>query len=220
MSDRSFSGEELRNEVIHRSNLGESERRIAKQLGLSRWKVTKIIRQNRKSRSVQELNLESSSQSPNLSDTIPASLGPPVQKRASKLDAFEPQLQQLLQRYPRITVIRLQEELQGVGYTGGYSILTERVRELRARPAKPLTVQAADGPLRNRSWCAGSDGLVDLRDRLYARGASQGSAFQLHSWLLAQTVHSFYSATRLRNNDPPTYRSVQASWRCRCDVSL
>ena len=86
----------------------------------SRWKVTKIIRQNRKSRSLQDPNLESSSQSPNHTDTIPASLGRPVQKRASKLDAFEPQLQQLLQRYPRITVIRLQEELQGVGYTGGY----------------------------------------------------------------------------------------------------
>ena len=146
MSDRSFSGEELRNEVIHRSNLGESERRITKQLGVSRWKVTKIIRQNRKNRSVQEPNLESSPQSPNPTDTIPASLGRPVKKRASKLDAFEPQLQQLLQRYPRITVIRLQEELQGVGYTGGYSILAERLRELRARPAKPLTVRFETGP--------------------------------------------------------------------------
>ena len=84
MSDRSFSDEELRNEVIHRSNLGESERRIAQQLGVSRWKVTKIIRQNRKSRSVQEPNLESSSQSPNHTDTIPASLGRPVQKRDTK----------------------------------------------------------------------------------------------------------------------------------------
>ena len=146
MSDRSFSGEELRNEVIHRSNLGESERRIAKQLGVSRWKVTKIIRQNRKSRSLQEPDLQSSSQSPNHAGTIPASLGRPIQKRASKLDAFEPQLQQLLERYPRITVIRLQEELQGVGYTGGYSILAERVREFRARPAKPLTVRFETGP--------------------------------------------------------------------------
>ena len=78
----------------------------------------------------------------NHTETIPASLGQPIQKRASKLDLFEPQLQ----RYPRITVIRLQEELQGVGYTGGYSILTERVRELRARPAKPLMVRFETGP--------------------------------------------------------------------------
>ena len=77
---------------------------------------------------------------------IPASLGRPIQKRASKLDAFESQLHQLLQRYPRITVIRLQEELQGAGYTGGYSILAERVRELRARPAKPLTARFEPGP--------------------------------------------------------------------------
>jgi len=43
-------------------------------------------------------------------------------------------------------VIRLQEELQDAGYTGGYSILAERVRELRARPAKPLTVRFETGP--------------------------------------------------------------------------
>ena len=161
MSDRSLSEEELRNEVIQRSNRAESDRRIAKQLGVSRWKVAKIIRQNRKSRGLKESNSASSPppteppptnppptepQSPNHTDTIPASLGQPIQKRASKLDAFEPQLQQLLQRYPRITVIRLQEELQGVGYTGGYSILAQRVRELRARPAKPLTVRFETGP--------------------------------------------------------------------------
>jgi hypothetical protein len=71
----------------------------------------------------------------NPSEAIPQSLGRPLEKRASKLDAFEPQLQQLLDRYPRITVIRLQEELHSAGYTGGYSILAERVRQFRARPA-------------------------------------------------------------------------------------
>ena len=43
MSDKSLSEEELRNEVVHRSNRGESDRRIAMQLGVSRWKVTKIL---------------------------------------------------------------------------------------------------------------------------------------------------------------------------------
>ncbi len=156
MSDRSLSEEELRNQVVQRSNHAESDRRIAKQLGVSRWKVAKIIRQNRKSRGLQESNSASSlqptnpqpsePQPTNHTEMIPASLGRPIQKRASKLDAFESQLQKLLQRYPRITVIRLQEELQGAGYTGGYSILAERMRELRARPAKPLTVRFETGP--------------------------------------------------------------------------
>lgn len=150
-SDRKLTEEEFRNEVIHRRNLGESERRIAKQLGVSRWLVTKAIRQNRKSRGMEETDSPSSpqpidSQQAALAATIPASLGQPIQKRTSKLDAFEPQLRQLLERYPRITVIRIMEELQSAGYSGGYSILSQRVRELRARPAKPLTVRFETGP--------------------------------------------------------------------------
>ena len=150
-SDRRLTEEEFRNEVIHRRNQGESERRIAMQLGVSRWLVTKVIRQNRKSRGLEETDSPSSpqptdAQPKDLAATIPASLGQPIQKRTSKLDAFEPQLRQLLERYPRITVIRLQEELQGAGYSGGYSILSERVRELRSGPAKPLTVRFETGP--------------------------------------------------------------------------
>lgn len=148
LSDQSLSEEELRNEVVHRHHQGESERRIAKQLGVSRWMVTKILRRHRENRGVGESN-ETLLQEANPSDSpepIPQSLGRPIHKRSSKLDAFEPQLQQLMDRYPRITVIRLQEELQSSGYAGGYSILAQRVRQLRARPAKPLTVRFETGP--------------------------------------------------------------------------
>jgi transposase len=151
LSDNPLTEEEFRNEVVHRRNLGESERRIARQLGVSRWLVTKVIRQNRKSRGLEETNSLPSpqptdSQQAVSKDAIPGSLGRPIQKRASKLDAFELQLRQLLERYPRITVIRLREELQSAGYSGGYSILAQRLRELRTRPAKPLTVRFETGP--------------------------------------------------------------------------
>lgn len=150
-SDRALTEQEFRNEVVFRRNLGESERHIARQLGVSRWLVTRVILQNRKSRGLEEPNSLPSpqpmdSQQAASKDAIPGSLGQPIQKRASKLDAFESQLRQLLERYPRITVIRLQEELQGVGYSGGYSILSQRVKELRSRPAKPLTVRFETGP--------------------------------------------------------------------------
>ncbi len=150
LSDQTLSEEELRNEVVHRHHRGESERRIAKQLGVSRWMVTKIIRRHRENRGVGEPNetllQEANPSEPIPSEPIPQSLGRPIHKRSSKLDAFEPQLQQLMDRYPRITVIRLQEELQSSGYAGGYSILAQRVRQLRARPAKPLTVRFETGP--------------------------------------------------------------------------
>ena len=150
LSDQTLSEEELRNEVVHRHHRGESERRIAKQLGVSRWMVTKIIRRHRENRGVGEPNatlLQEANPSGSIPlEPIPQSLGRPIHKRSSKLDAFEPQLQQLMDRYPRITVIRLQEELQSSGYAGGYSILAQRVRQLRARPAKPLTVRFETGP--------------------------------------------------------------------------
>ena len=72
--------------------------------------------------------------------------GLPPKKRASKLDAFEPQLQEFLQRYPQMTATRLFEELQKLGYPGKYSLVRNRVRELRQRPMKPLTVRFETGP--------------------------------------------------------------------------
>lgn len=146
--DPSLTEEELRNEVVHRSNQGESDRRISMQLGISRWKVKKIIDLYRKARGDQQAHGDQQQKEPSPEPTIPpeASLGRPIQKRNSKLDSFEPQLQQLMDRYPRITVVRLQEELQSAGYTGRYSILAERVRQLRDRPAKPLTVRFETGP--------------------------------------------------------------------------
>ena len=77
---------------------------------------------------------------------IPPSLGRPTTRRPSKLDAFESQMRQLLERYPNITNVRLYEEIKASGYYGRYSILSERLRLLRDRPMKPLTVRFETGP--------------------------------------------------------------------------
>ena len=52
------------------------------------------------------------------------------------LDAYEPAIADLLDRYPKITVQRLHEELRRSGYTGGYTILHQRVREVTAARRK------------------------------------------------------------------------------------
>lgn len=150
MNEKALSGEEFRNEVVHRYHQGQSERRIASELSVSRWRVTKVLRRYRTSRGEQPSGSEASSEdipsSVIQARPIPESLGKPKAKRRSKLDAFESQILGLVERYPRITVIRLHEELQQAGYTGGYSILAERVRQLRARPTKPLTIRFETGP--------------------------------------------------------------------------
>jgi transposase len=145
MSDQPRSEEELCNEVVHRTNRGESKRRIAIQLGISRWKVAEILRRFRHQREAQPVSDSTASDS-TAPESIPPSLGRVPAKRPSKLDAFEPQLLQLLERYPKITNVRLYEELQASGYTGRYSILSERIRRLRDRPTKPLTVRFETGP--------------------------------------------------------------------------
>ncbi len=92
---------------------GTSMRRIARGLGISRNTVSKALQQNKQA-----------------GGTGP----PPKAARGSMLDAYEPAIADLLERYPRITVQRLREELQRSGYTGGHTILRQKVRKLRPSP--------------------------------------------------------------------------------------
>ena len=55
----------------------------------------------------------------------------PRQPRISQLRAFEPYLRQRLGAFPQLTGRRLHRELRDLGYTGGYTILTELLREIR-----------------------------------------------------------------------------------------
>ena len=60
----------------------------------------------------------------------PPSYGP-RQPRISQLRAFEPYLRERLAGFPQLTGRRLYRELRDLGYGGGYSILTDLLREIR-----------------------------------------------------------------------------------------
>jgi transposase len=96
---------------------GASVRRIALSLGVSRRTVQRALGQVEQARGA-----------------TPERAPRPAPARAGKLDAYEPAIADLLARYPDISVRRIQEELRPLGYTGGYTVLSERVVRLRPSP--------------------------------------------------------------------------------------
>ena len=121
----------IRHDIIHRWENGQSMRGIAKSLGINRKRVARIIHEHRAAR-------DSGAPHPELPK--------PSRRRVSKLDPFQEVLQQLLERYPNITVVRMQEELQRQGYDGGYTILRKRMKELRPQPRKEPVVRFETPP--------------------------------------------------------------------------
>jgi transposase len=106
--------EATRHEIVRRHQGGASIRRIAADLGLARQTVRAAIRRWHAERD----------------GTGPAAT---PHRRSSKLDAFDDAIRQWLARYPDITVTRLLQELRAQGYPGRYTILRERVNQLRPR---------------------------------------------------------------------------------------
>ena len=108
---------ELVSKIVALFHGGASVRRIALSLGVSRRTVIKALGQ------VEQARGGSPERAPQ-----------PATTRPSKLDAYEPAIADLLARYPDISVRRIHEELRLRGYTGGYTVLSERVLRLRPAP--------------------------------------------------------------------------------------
>jgi transposase len=111
--------EPKRNEIISRWRAGSSIRKIAREMGLARNTVSSVLAQIEVQRTGHE--------------------DPPVRRRPSRLDPYEPFLQELLGRYPDLTAVRLLEELRERGFTGGYTMVRQRLGALRPRQT-PLPV--------------------------------------------------------------------------------
>jgi len=114
----------LVHEIVALFHSGASMRRIARSLRVGRETVRRVLQQ------IEHARATGTEQA--LSRTIP--------RRPSQLDAYETKIADLLARYPNITAQRIHEELRRLGYKGGYTILSQRVRVSRPRPV-PLPVQ-------------------------------------------------------------------------------
>jgi transposase len=122
--------EEMRHEIVQRHQAGASIRSIARDLGISRGAVVRVLRR------IQAQREGRTALAP----------GPRPRPRQSIVDPFEPILQELLANYPNLTIERALQELRARGYTGGYTVVRERIRLLRPRPAPAPVPRFETGP--------------------------------------------------------------------------
>jgi len=118
-------------EIVRMWRGGSSKRRIARQLGISRHQVDRVIAAHVSGRR---------------EGTTANRLPRPKRKRASCLDDYESSLAQLLTRYPDITAVRAHEELQKLGFPGGYNVVKRRLRDLRPARKSELVRRFETGP--------------------------------------------------------------------------
>jgi transposase len=123
--------EAVQNAIVERRQAGASQRAIARELGVSRDSVARVLARLAANRSGQ---------------ARVANVPPAPQRRPSMLDEYEPVVRELLARYPDRTAMRLFEELQARGFAGKYTIVRQRVELLRPRPTKQPVLRFETAP--------------------------------------------------------------------------
>jgi transposase len=128
-----------------------------------------------------------------------------TKRRASKLDAFEPEIKRLLEKYPRITCVRIFEELKDAGYDGGMSILKERVAYLRVLPQREPVIrfETEPGQMSQMDW---SPYTIKFRrtGKCQVQCFSYILCFSRRQYIDFTVRHDFYSLIR-RHQDAFQY---------------
>lgn len=113
----------------HYLDEGLTKRAIAERLGISRKTVTRWIQRGDLDRELDELPRYKAR--------------PPVPR---KLDPYRAIIVARLEVYPRLSSVRLLEEIRAAGYDGGYTQLKEYVRTVRPRPPEEPVIRFETAP--------------------------------------------------------------------------
>jgi transposase len=117
--------EQTRNEIVRRWRAGASMRQLARDLNLARNTIRRVL-------------AEVTAQRAGLLTSRP--------RRPSVLDAYDATIRELLGRYPDLTATRLLEELRQRGFPGGYTIVRERLVQLRPQDTPRPVVRFETAP--------------------------------------------------------------------------
>ena len=124
--------EELIHQLVTLHRQGFSRRALARALGVSRNTVKVMLATHAKARETEhQAQAKSPARAP----------------RASKVDAYQALVLELLGRYPDITAQRVFESLREQGFVGGYTAVKKCIRRLRPPPRpEPSLVTPEYGP--------------------------------------------------------------------------
>lgn len=115
----------LRHEIVTKHAANWSIRALSKHFGMGRNSIRRILRGHARDRSHGHDVLRQRQRR--------------SRKRTSQLDALEPAILSMLKQYPKITAVRVHEKLKDEsGYTGGITIVRERLHRLRPRDKEPV----------------------------------------------------------------------------------
>jgi len=122
------------------------------------------------------------------------SANPETGRRPSLLDGYDELIQQLLLKTPELAATQVLERLRPHGYTGGISILRDRVRRLRPLPAPKayLTVSYQPGACVQVDWADFGFALPGVPRRISAFVALMAYSRKLYvEFVLSQAAGSF-----------------------------
>lgn len=123
-------GRDRRMLLRHYLEDGLSKSEVARKLGVSRDTVHRLIRTGQLDRDLDD-------------EPVRYTPRPAV---ATKLDAYKAIIVARLDAYPELSAVRLFDEVQAAGYTGGYTQVKEFVRKVRPRIPKPPVVRFETPP--------------------------------------------------------------------------